>query len=651
MCRFLFALLMFCGILVSAENPMNFREYTQEFVAEFTSPDEARRATAEISLLPDGQELAFTTRWDDVNKRHINMSATMKKHGIKGTFFLTEGFPGYHQQFAAKLLADGNSIGAHSLNHPALSNLRPTEISAQVMLIRPLLESQLNTSVISFVLPGCNYTNRIDSRIPGRIRDAVLRSGYYCTPEPWPNVNKTYECKTPDQFINTCYFSANDRNPTEELFFKNLERAINDTKKKGFPPLITLGTHTWQNDEGLQILGRCFARIRRNNWWFCTVNEYAAYRYEYLFSPIQKLYVDGSKVKFSVRRISPEDLGMNMPLSVLFTLRPVKVTMNGTELAVNGKNICKLPHNSSCKLPTAIDYVRNPENKALVKGVGKSAKIPGVEFGIRYDDNTRRIQCRLSNLADAVLGNIRIKVRLPLRWEQDILSAKLNRLEDEFSRTWQFNPGKESDDEGCQDGRSIILAQCDFELEGKAYRIYADTTVPGRRTAAVALGKNMVSAGPFAAEKALPDMLVRFSDPTVKLSAFGTAANEKWNYCPPRNDFHNHAAIIGPADYKIRKIAQNFCNPAKGIRVSAVDFNLDRTEELVLEYNYPASAVYLNGILLNNSRTKMRITANAGRNRLLLVETKCGTASRPVGLRLFSERQNAPVYNFVRPEF
>ena len=82
-----------------------------------------------------------------------------------------------------------------------------------------------------------------------------------------------------------------------------------------------------------------------------------------------------------------------------------------------------------------------------------------------------------------------------------------------------------------------------------------------------------------------------------------------------------------------------------------MDFNLDRTEELVLEYNYPASAVYLNGILLNNSRTKMRITANAGRNRLLLVETKCGTASRPVGLRLFSERQNAPVYNFVRPEF
>ena len=82
MYRFLFAVLLLCGIPVSAENPMNFREYTQEFVAEFASPEEARRATAEISLLPDGQELAFTTRWDDVNKRHTNMSATMKKHSF-----------------------------------------------------------------------------------------------------------------------------------------------------------------------------------------------------------------------------------------------------------------------------------------------------------------------------------------------------------------------------------------------------------------------------------------------------------------------------------------------------------------------------------------------------------------------------------------
>ena len=83
----------------------------------------------------------------------------------------------------------------------------------------------------------------------------------------------------------------------------------------------------------------------------------------------------------------------------------------------------------------------------------------------------------------------------------------------------------------------------------------------------------------------------------------------------------------------------------------AVDFILPQTEELVLEYNFAAAQVYLNGILLNDPRKKMRITARPGKNRLLLVEKRCWRPSQAVGLRLFSERLNAPVYNFTRPEF
>ena len=140
MYRFLSLLLFICGFAVFAENPMNFREYTQEVTAEFSTPEEARRATVEISKMPNGEELAFTSRWDDSNTNNVNMSATLKKSGIKGTFFLTSASDRYYKEYGSKLLTDGNSVGAHSMQHPILSSRNPAHISSQVMLIRPLLE-------------------------------------------------------------------------------------------------------------------------------------------------------------------------------------------------------------------------------------------------------------------------------------------------------------------------------------------------------------------------------------------------------------------------------------------------------------------------------------------------------------------------------
>jgi putative MATE family efflux protein len=90
--------------------------------------------------MPNGEELAFTSRWDDSNTNNVNMSATLKKSNVKGTFFLTSASDDYFAKYGKKLVADGNSIGAHSMNHPILSALRSTEISYQIMLIRPLLE-------------------------------------------------------------------------------------------------------------------------------------------------------------------------------------------------------------------------------------------------------------------------------------------------------------------------------------------------------------------------------------------------------------------------------------------------------------------------------------------------------------------------------
>lgn len=78
---------LLCAGNAGAENPLEFREYTQTVRLEFLSPREARQAQLLANPLPRNYKLAVSARWDDSAWEHLRTLDHMKEYGLKGTFY------------------------------------------------------------------------------------------------------------------------------------------------------------------------------------------------------------------------------------------------------------------------------------------------------------------------------------------------------------------------------------------------------------------------------------------------------------------------------------------------------------------------------------------------------------------------------------
>ena len=82
------ALLGLLTLGLFAGNPLGMPEYSQTLRVTFKTPEEAHKAELKKLELPGGKKLAFSTRWDDTNNRHLKMAQTLAAQGYKGTFYL-----------------------------------------------------------------------------------------------------------------------------------------------------------------------------------------------------------------------------------------------------------------------------------------------------------------------------------------------------------------------------------------------------------------------------------------------------------------------------------------------------------------------------------------------------------------------------------
>ena len=62
--------------------------YSQCISAKFDSPADAQKSAAEILPYPDGRKIAFSTRWDDTNPRHLATAQMLSKRGMFATCYL-----------------------------------------------------------------------------------------------------------------------------------------------------------------------------------------------------------------------------------------------------------------------------------------------------------------------------------------------------------------------------------------------------------------------------------------------------------------------------------------------------------------------------------------------------------------------------------
>ncbi len=98
-------------------------------------------APAQAAISPTVVSLTF----DDGNADQLPAANTLKTYGLKGTFYIADswiGAPGYMTRAnLTTLAANGNEIGGHTVSHPDLPTIDPTEAKRQICDNRAILQS------------------------------------------------------------------------------------------------------------------------------------------------------------------------------------------------------------------------------------------------------------------------------------------------------------------------------------------------------------------------------------------------------------------------------------------------------------------------------------------------------------------------------
>ncbi|WP_229054680.1 polysaccharide deacetylase family protein [Aeromicrobium sp. Leaf350] len=110
--------------------------------------------------------LTVSLTFDDGNANQAAAGATLKKYGLKGTFFVnsgTIGAPGFMTWADLNTLkSQGNEIGGHTLSHPDLATIAPDEAKRQVCDDRAALTAK-GFSVRSFAYPFASLTPALET--------------------------------------------------------------------------------------------------------------------------------------------------------------------------------------------------------------------------------------------------------------------------------------------------------------------------------------------------------------------------------------------------------------------------------------------------------------------------------------------------------
>lgn len=582
---FLTAVLLGTGFVLGA-NPRQLPEYDREVRIEFPDKEAAEAAVLEVLPLPEGKTFAFSTRWDDSNPKHAKMAALLAKHGLKGTFYLNSAGANFYRDILPQLIANGHSIGNHTLNHPNLAATIPNEVGRQVLCNRAEFEARTDRPVNAFVLPYCAFTNGSDKLAPLRIGEVLLRSGELGSPEYFQNMGAKYGMP-PGSWADSRLFSIDDRKPSAERFDLEIAKRL-----AGMAPgevrHATLGVHTWQDAAGFETLDRIFAKYaRRPDWWYCNENEYNAYHYAAQHTRIAKR-VEGRTAIFKLTGPTPAALGSDTPLWA-------KVT----PAAADGKTMVKLPH--ARRMPEKIDLVVTPDGK-----MAASKKFPDLSASLRMDFEAGKAVLTLANRGKRPLTDITVSFRLP----PSVVTAEPvpRRTVDLIAPGGTATVGVEFTDQLktalYQCGRWFAAAEVDFVSGEQPQRLWVGTEGEFPAVAEAVPRDTALMLGPVPASTLKPEQLAAASNPDESLADWVPLEPGKRNLpcmvqIPKRADSEAAVALTFVADAPFDK------------------WNLHVGKKDV-------KGVYLNGRPIEVKKLPEAISGLRGRNRLVVLYATAG---------------------------
>lgn len=458
--RFSCLLTVFATLAALAENPMNFREYTQEIQIVFKTQQEAQNAVFKTRGLPDNYTLHCSARWDDSTLSHLTTHRIMSKNNVPGTFYMNDIFGAVKRKkdYAKTLLTHNSTLGLHTVTHPHLPTIQPYEHFREYMLNKIHVETCAQTLTNSQALPFCQWTS-CDPKVSLSIGWAMRASGVISSPDVMYPSSENRLGYLPNSLAQSKFFSPNDRAPSLERFEKQLKNALANKKALEIQPSITLGIHSWHPKETLPTLDECFARLAKHKeWWFANQNDYGAYRYEALNAKLKKT-VNDNVVTLAITRFEPFELGANVPLWL--------TVENATPTSIKGANLknnaIELPHDTARALPTVFGYAKN--DKA-------ADQIPFAT--LKLTRNGLNFNAEITNSDKSPLQNVAFTFRFPANCNQETLRTDLKTLEPGKTHVATVAQSSMKEDLYYKYGRPYYAVQVDFTKDNVKYRLFAD---------------------------------------------------------------------------------------------------------------------------------------------------------------------------------
>lgn len=598
----------------------NVPEVRQTVTVEFATPGAAAKAALELCKLPDDRKIAFTVRADDANPRHQALAQRLQKYGFKAGMLLNTVEERFVPQFKEALKA-GTSAGNHTRDHLVLPELMPNSVYDQIVIHQAEVESKLDTCSVSFTLPFCHAETPLDPKAVTYLAEALRRAGIFASTEG----------SNPYHFPEAAYFSSlrmrwfqgADSNPDPDAMEKSYQEAVAKAVNDPQVPRISYGMHTQYSDIGFDNLEKWLARHRNDaDLWKCNENEYGAYRYSFhRANPTAK--VTGKTVKFTLNRISAADLGSDIPLSVRFSEKPQKASIDGTPLTPSANGIYHLP---AVGTP--------PKTVGRIDGSGNCEKFPGLSGNLEFDRKANRLTLTLTNRTGKMLNHLTVRALAPLFWESGIYPLECRSLPDGQSVPWTIDLGPTVSDPLCAQGDFRFLARCDFELGGRAARLYVDGVYPNPVPEQDCPRDRARWVGPVPNEKITPELLASLSMPSAPLPPFGKPDNEKWTninrLCPIYREFLINARYPSnaPGYGTYFKETRQYFGNRTGVRLFVMEFIAPAAGKatLVCRHWQDLTGFHLNGkpgkFSWKNqwvANAECPIDVNQGVNRLLIV--------------------------------
>jgi len=142
-----------------------------------------------------------STSWDDDSASGLKIAELLSARGLPGTFYVPTSRLGEESIFTGSdlraLSASGFEIGAHTISHKILTQLRPPELTREVAGCKQVLQQILGKEVTTFCYPKGRFNARVVQEVEragyrGARSTQILFSGASFPPYEMPTTVQAY---------------------------------------------------------------------------------------------------------------------------------------------------------------------------------------------------------------------------------------------------------------------------------------------------------------------------------------------------------------------------------------------------------------------------------------------------------------------------